>query len=52
MWDLEKWYRWTYLQDRNRKADVEDRRVDTVGGEEGGMNWENRFDINTLPSVK
>ena len=23
MWNLEKWYRWTYLQNRNRDTDVE-----------------------------
>ena len=27
-WNLEKWYRWTRLQSRNRDADVENRRVD------------------------
>ena len=27
-WNLEKWYRWTHLQSRNRDADVENRRVD------------------------
>ena len=26
--------------------------MDTVGEEEGGTNWEIRFDINTLPCVK
>ena len=26
--------------------------MDTVGEVEGGMNWEIRFDINTLPCVK
>ena len=26
--------------------------MDTVGEGEGGMNWEIRFDINTLPCVK
>ena len=52
MWNLEKWYRWTYLQGRNRNADVEEGLVDTVGEGEGGMNWEIRVDINTLPCVK
>ena len=54
MWNLEKWYKWTYLQGRNRKADVENGRVD-IGGAvegEGGMNWEITFDINTPPRVK
>ena len=40
------------LQGSNRKADVENGRVDTAGEGEGGMNWEIRFDINTLPCVK
>ena len=26
--------------------------MDTVGKGDGGMNWEIRFDINTLPCVK
>ena len=26
--------------------------MDAVGEGEGGMNWEIRFDINTLPCVK
>ena len=51
LWNLEKWYRWTYLQGRNR--DVENGCVDLGGGEgEGGMNWEIGIDIYTLPCVK
>ena len=23
MWNIEKWYRWTYLQDRSRVTDIE-----------------------------
>ena len=34
MWNLEKWYRLSYLQGRNRDADVENGHVDTV--ERGG----------------
>ena len=34
MWNLEKWYSWTYFQGRNRNADVENGRVDM--GERGG----------------
>ena len=52
MWNLEKWYRWTYLQGRNRDADVENGRVDTEGEGKSGMNWEIRIDIYTLPCVK
>ena len=52
IWNLEKWYRWTYLQGRNRNADIENGCVDTGEEGEGGMNWEIRFDINALPCVK
>ena len=48
MWNLEKWYRWTSLQGRNKDTDVdvENKRMDMKGGKrgaeggwEGGMNW-------------
>ena len=39
------------MQGRNRDADVENGCVDT-GGEGGGMNWEVRIDIYTLPRVQ
>ena len=35
MWNLEKWYRWTSLQSRNRDTDVENKLMDTKG-ERGG----------------
>ena len=31
-WNLEKWYRWTYLQSRNRDRDVENKCMGTEGG--------------------
>ena len=37
MWNLEKWYRGTCLQGRNRDTDVENKRMDTKGGKGG---WE------------
>ena len=46
MWNVEKWYRWTYLQSRNRDTDVENGHMDTGGGGEGGgMNWEIGMDL-------
>jgi len=36
MWNLEKWYRGTYLQGRKGDADVENGPVDTVGEERVG----------------
>ena len=55
MWNLEKWYRWTGLQRRNRDTDVENKHMDTkVGkwGVGGGMNWEIGIDIYTLICIK
>ena len=41
------------MQGRNRDADIENRCVDMVEGEEkGGTNWEIRIDMYTLPCVK
>ena len=37
MWSLEKWYRWTSLQGRNRDKDVENKRMDTKGGKRWGV---------------
>ena len=36
MWNLEKWYRLTGLQGRNRDTDVENKRMDTKGESVGG----------------
>ena len=33
LWNLEKWYWWAYLKDRNRDAGIENRFVDMVKGE-------------------
>ena len=35
IWNPEKWYRWTYLQGRNRYVDIEKGLVDSVGGRVG-----------------
>ena len=32
-------------------VDIENRHLDTEGEGEGGMNWEIRVDIYTLPSI-
>ena len=56
MWNLEKWYKWTGLQGRNRDTDVENKRMDTNGGKwQGGrgvMNWEIGIDMYTLICIK
>ena len=38
IWNLEKWYQWTYLQGRNRDADRDNRLVGTAEEGEGGGN--------------
>ena len=37
MCNLEKWYRWTSLQGRNRDTDVENKPMDTKTGKRGVM---------------
>ena len=36
MWNLKKQYKWTYLQNRNRLADLEKKLVVDLGGQEDG----------------
>ena len=48
VWNLEKWYWWTYLQGRNRDTDIEIELVDIGGEGEGGSNWEHSKNIYTL----
>ena len=48
MWNLEKWYRRSYLQSRNRDTDVENKFMDTKGERDGEMNWEIEIDLYTL----
>ena len=41
MWNLEKWYRWSYVQSRNRDTEAQIKHMDTPRGKEGGgMDWE------------
>ena len=47
MWNLERWYWWTYLQGSNRDAETEKRLVDTVVEEKGGMNWKSSIETYT-----
>ena len=54
MWNLENWYWywWTYLQGRNRDANVANELVDTVGEGKGGTNWKSSTEIHTPPCTK
>ena len=49
MWTLEKWYRRSYFQGKNRDIDIENRCVDTGSEGESRMNWKIGIDIYTLP---
>ena len=40
MWHQKKWYKWTYLQNRNRVTDREKKFMATKMKERGGINWE------------
>ena len=57
MWNLKKWYKKTYLQNRNRVTDVKNKLMVTRGkgggvGVGGGINWEIGTDIHTLLYIK
>ena len=38
MWNLKKWYKWTYLQNRNRLTDTENKLMITKG-DSGARRW-------------
>ena len=51
VWNLERWYWWTYFQGGNGDSDIENRLVDTVWEGDGGTNRESSMEIYTLPYV-
>ena len=51
MWNLKQWYKWSYLQNRNRATNVKSKLI-VIGGERGGINWELETDIYTLLHIK
>ena len=52
IWNLERWYYWTYLQGSNGDADIKNRLVDTGWEEEGGKHWDSSMKTYTLQCVK
>ena len=46
MWNLKWWYKWTYLQNRNRATDVENNFMIIREERGGGINWEIGIDIH------
>ena len=52
IWNLERWYWWTYLKGSSGDAGTENRLVDMMGEGEGGMTWESNVETYTSPYVK
>ena len=52
MWNLKKWHKWTYLQNRNRLTDFENKPVLPNGKVGGGINYEFGINIYTLLYIK
>ena len=46
------WYKWTYLQNRNRLTDLENELMVTGVRVEGGINWVIEINIYTLLYLK
>ena len=52
VWNLERWYWWTYLQSSSGGADIENRLVNTMGEGEGGITWESGMETRAYPFVR
>ena len=52
IWDLDRWYQWSYLQGNKRDTDAKNRLLDSAGEGKGGMIRENSIETCTLPYVK
>ena len=52
MWNLNKKYKPTYLQNRHRLTNIENKLTVTKGYRGGGINWEIGMDIYTLLYIK
>ena len=53
MWNLKKWYNWTYIQNRNRPTDIENKLMVTKGEKGGGISWNHiYFKIGCNGNVK
>ena len=45
MWNLEKWYRWTYFKGKNRDADIENRQMNMEAEGKGRMGLTGRLGL-------
>ena len=50
IWNLDRWYCWTYLQGSNSDAGIKNRLVGTVGEGEGGTNGESSINTHQIRS--
>ena len=51
VWNLERWYPWSYVQGGKEDTEEKNRLLDSVGGE-GGVIWKNSIETYTLGYVK
>ena len=52
IWNLERWYQWSYMQGSKGDADIKNRLLDYVGEGKSGMIWENSIETCILLYVK
>ena len=51
MWNLEKWFKWTYLQSGSKATDVENK-LWSPRGKRSGVNWEIGVDVYVIPCLR
>ena len=52
IWNLERWYWWSYIQGSKGDTDIKNRLLNSVGEGEDGMIWESSTATCILPYVK
>ena len=55
MWNLKIWYKWNYLQNRNRLTELKKKEFMIAGGKDElrrEIDWELGIDMYTLLSLK
>ena len=50
MWNLEKWYKWSYLQNQNGDTDIENNCIDKRGQWDELGDW-NIYTIDTMYKI-
>ena len=52
IWNLERWYQWSYMKGSKGDTDVNSRLLDSMGEGESGIIWENSIETYTLLYIK